>query len=277
MMFGLRRPRWQSFVIYAVLALYLAFVLLPILWVIQGSFKTTAQALKLPPALIFEPTFEAYRKVFLGGGLAKAFLNSFWIASLNVILALILGVPAAYALARWRSSVSEHLSFWILSIRMAPAFGIVVPMFILMREARLLDSPFAVTLVHLTINLPLAIWLLRGYFAELPEELEESARLDGASQLQVLWYIVIPMGLPMLMAVSALVFMLSWNEFLFAFVLTSSQAVTVPVVITAIAGTMRFDWPLMSALSSLSLVPAFILVAYLQRHIVRGLTMGAVR
>jgi multiple sugar transport system permease protein len=129
----------------------------------------------------------------------------------------------------------------------------------------------------LTINLPLAIWLLRGYFAELPEELEESARLDGASQLQLLWYIVIPMGLPMLMAVSALVFMLSWNEFLFAFILTSSQAVTVPVVITAIAGTMRFDWPLMSALASLSLVPAFILVAYLQRHIVRGLTLGAIK
>lgn len=276
-MFGLRRPRWQSLIIYALLALYLAFVLLPILWVIQGSFKTTAQALRLPPAFIFEPTFEAYRKVFLGGGLTKAFLNSFWIASLNVVLALLLGVPAAYALARWRSSASEHLSFWILSIRMAPAFGIVVPMFILMREVRLLDSPFAVTLVHLTINLPLAIWLLRGYFAELPEELEESARLDGASQLQVLWYIVIPMALPMLMAVSALVFMLSWNEFLFAFVLTSSKAVTVPVVITAIAGTMRFDWPLMSALSSLSLVPAFILVAYLQRHIVRGLTMGAIR
>jgi multiple sugar transport system permease protein len=208
-MFALRRPRWQSFIIYAVLTLYLAFVLLPILWVIQGSFKTTAQALMLPPAFIFEPTFEAYRKVFLGGGLSK--------------------------------------------------------------------SPFAVTLVHLTINLPLAIWLLRGYFAELPEELEESARLDGASQLQLLWYIVIPMGLPMLMAVSALVFMLSWNEFLFAFILTSSEAVTVPVVITAIAGTMRFDWPLMSALASLSLVPAFILVAYLQRHIVRGLTMGAIK
>ncbi len=101
-------------------------------------------------------------------------------------------------------------------------------MFILMREIRLLDTIFAVTLVHLTINLPLAIWLLRGYFSELPEELEESARLDGANLMQVLRHVVIPMGRPMIVAVSALVFMLSWNEFLFAFVLTSSEAVTVP-------------------------------------------------
>lgn len=271
-----RRSLWQDALLYGLIALYLLFVLVPILWLIQGSFKTTTQALKIPPDLIFQPSLEAYRKVFLGGGLGKAFVNSFLIASGNVVTALILGVPAAFALARWRAAITEHLGFWILSIRMAPAFGVVVPMFILMRQARLLDTLLAVAVVHLTINLPLAIWLLRGYFADLPEEVEESARLDGATQLQVLWHVVIPMGLPMLMAVAALVFMLSWNEFLFAFVLTSQEAVTVPVLITALAGTMRFDWPLMSALSSLSLIPAFLFVAFLQRHIVRGLTMGAI-
>ncbi len=276
-MLGRRRSAWQNLVVYILIGLYLLFVLVPLVWVIQGSFKTTTQALKLPPDFIFEPTFEAYRKVFLGGGLGKAFLNSFRIALVNVVLALLFGIPAAYALARWRAGATEHVAFWILSIRMAPAFGIIVPMFILMREIRLLDTIFAVTLVHLTINLPLAIWLLRGYFSELPEELEESARLDGANLMQVLRHVVIPMGRPMIVAVSALVFMLSWNEFLFAFVLTSSEAVTVPVLITAIAGTMRFDWPLMSALSSLSLIPAFLFVAYIQRHIVRGLTMGAIR
>ena len=276
-MFYRRRSLRQSVVIYTLLGLYLVFILLPLIWVIQGSFKTTTQALQMPPAFLFTPTFQAYRKVFLGGGLAKAFLNSFRIALSNVVLALVLGIPAAYALARWRSEASEQIAFWILSVRMAPAFGVIVPLFILMRQARLLDSLIAVILVHLTINLPMAVWLLRGYFAELPEEVEESALLDGANRWQVLRYVVIPMGLPMIMAVSALVFMLSWNEFLFAFVLTSSEAVTVPVVITAIAGTMRFDWPLMSALASLSLVPAFLFVAYLQRHIVRGLTMGAIR
>ena len=276
-MFYRRRSLRQSVVIYTLLGFYLVFILLPLIWVIRGPFKTTTQALQMPPAFLFTPTFQAYRKVFLGGGLAKAFLNSFRIALSNVVLALVLGIPAAYALARWRSEASEQIAFWILSVRMAPAFGVIVPLFILMRQARLLDSLIAVILVHLTINLPMAVWLLRGYFAELPEEVEESALLDGANRWQVLRYVVIPMGLPMIMAVSALVFMLSWNEFLFAFVLTSSEAVTVPVVITAIAGTMRFDWPLMSALASLSLVPAFLFVAYLQRHIVRGLTMGAIR
>ena len=270
-------PAWQKTLVYAFMALYLMFVLLPIIWIIQGSLKTTGQALKLPPEIIFMPSFDAYRRILVGGQLYVAFLNSFRIAVVNVILALLLGVPAAYALARWKSFASEQSAFWILSVRMAPAFGIIVPMYMLMRYASLIDTFWGVTLVHLTINLPLTIWLLRGYFMELPEELEESAQLDGANMLQVLWHIILPMSRPMLVAVSALVFMLSWNEFLFAFVLTSENAVTVPVVITAIAGTMRFDWPLMSALASMSLIPAFLLVAYIQKHIVRGLTMGAVK
>lgn len=272
-----RSPLWQKVTVYALLLLYLIFVLLPILWIVQGSLKTTAQALQLPPDLIFMPSLDAYRRVLVGGQLGQAFVNSFRIALTNVVLALLLGVPAAFALARWQSNASDQVAFWILSVRMAPAFGIIVPMYMLMRWAGLIDSYIAVTLVHLTINLPLAIWLLRGYFLELPQELEESAQLDGANMLQTLWHVTLPLARPMLFAVSALVFMLSWNEFLFAFVLTSQDAVTVPVVITAIAGTMRFDWPLMSALASLSLVPAFLLVAYIQRHIVRGLTMGAIK
>ncbi len=272
-----RSPIWQKALVYAFMGLYLMFVLLPIIWIIQGSLKTTAQALQLPPDLIFKPSFDAYRRILVGGQLDMAFLNSIRIAVTNVVLALFLGVPAAYALARWRSFASEQASFWILSVRMAPAFGIIVPMYMLMRWAGLIDTFWGVTLVHLTINLPLAIWLLRGYFVELPIELEESAQLDGANLIQIMWHIILPMSRPMLVAVAALVFMLSWNEFLFAFVLTSESAVTVPVVITAIAGTMRFDWPLMSALASMSLIPAFLLVAYIQRHIVRGLTMGAVK
>lgn len=272
-----RSPNWQKVLTYLFVGSYLAFVLIPIIWIIQGSLKTTSQALELPPDFIFMPTFDAYRRILVGGQLSVAFLNSLRIATVNVILALFLGVPAAYALARWRSFASEQASFWILSVRMAPAFGIIVPMYMLMRWAGLIDTFWGVTLVHLTINLPLAIWLLRGYFVELPIEMEESAQLDGASLIQIIWHIILPMSRPMLVAVSALVFMLSWNEFLFAFVLTSESAVTVPVVITSIAGTMRFDWPLMSGLASMSLIPAFLLVAYIQRHIVRGLTMGAVK
>jgi ABC-type glycerol-3-phosphate transport system permease component len=276
-MYASRRSFIQNFIIYGVLILYLLFVLVPLVWVIVGSFKTTSQALHNPPIFIFKPILDAYYKVFQGGGLGKAFLHSFIIASGNVVLAFLLGAPAAYALARWQTKATDQAGFWILSLRMTPAFGVILPIYILMREAKLIDSLFSVMLVHLTINLPLSIWLLRGYFSELPEEVEESAKLDGAGQFQVLWYVVLPLSLPMLVAVSALVFMLSWNEFLFAFLLTSTNAVTVPVVITALSGTMKFDWPLMSALASLSLIPAFLFVAYLQRHIVRGLTMGAIK
>ena len=158
-----RSPNWQKALVYAFMGLYLMFVLLPIIWIIQGSLKTTAQALQLPPDLIFIPSFDAYRRILVGGQLDRAFLNSIRIAVVNVFLALFLGIPAAYALARWRSFASEQASFWILSVRMAPAFGIIVPMYMLMRWAGLIDTFWGVTLVHLTINLPLAIWLLRGF------------------------------------------------------------------------------------------------------------------
>lgn len=276
-MYTYRRSTLQTVIIYFILGFYLLFVLVPLVWVIVGSFKTTSQALQIPPVFFFKPSLAAYTKIFVGGGLGKAFINSFLIASGNVIISLLLGVPAAYALARWRTKGTDQAGFWILSLRMTPAFGIILPIYILMRQARIIDSIYSVMLVHLVINLPLTIWLLRGYFSELPEEVEESARLDGAGQLEVLWYVVLPLSTPMLVAVSALVFMLSWNEFLFAFLLTSTKAVTIPVVITALSGTMKFDWPLMSALASLSLIPAFLFVAYLQRHIVRGLTMGAIK
>lgn len=270
------RHHYSRFILYTILSVYLVFVLFPIIWLGLSSIKSHYQTLIIPPQLVFQPTMEAYEKI-LTGGMLKAFANSLKIAGIDIVLALIFGIPAAYSLARFKSKLNENIGFWFLSIRMAPAFGVIVPIYIVIRSLKLLDTIFAVNLAHLLINLPFAIWLLKGYFEEMPIEIEESALIDGASRLQVLLRIVLPPSMPMVISVSILTFMFSWNEFLFVFVLTSAEGATVPVLVASLAGTMTFDWPLMCAVSIGAMVPAFIFVLIVQRYIVRGLTLGAIK
>lgn len=258
------------------LASVLIFVMFPLVWLALGSFKSRHDALSLPPKIIFEPTLEAYEKI-LAGGFLNAFGNSFTIAVTNVILALLIGTPAAFALARMRGAVQENLSFWVLSIRMAPLFSVILPLYVLFRATGLLDTQFAVALAHLTITLPLAVWMLMSYFRSLPIDLDHAAMLDGANPVQVLLYVVIPVSKPMLASVAILVFIFSWNEFLLAFILTSRDAQTVPVTVMGLAGTMNFDWPLIAAVSICSMLPAFLFVGFAQQHIVKGLSSGAVK
>jgi ABC-type glycerol-3-phosphate transport system permease component len=272
----LARSWLSKLVLYIIIALFLVFFLFPILWLLLSSLKTHYQTLVIPPKLVFKPTPEAYRKI-ITGGMMKSFKNSLLIAGVDIILALLLSIPAAYSLARFKSKFNENIGFWFLSVRMAPAFGVIVPIYIVIRSLRILDTTFAVNVAHLLINLPFAIWLLKGYFEELPVEIEESALIDGATRLQALIRVVLPTSMPMVISVAILTFMFSWNEFLFAFVLTSDKGVTVPVLVASLAGTMAFDWPLMCAVSIGAMVPAFIFVFVVQRYIVRGLTLGALK
>ena len=273
---NLHRPLSLLILRAAFLTFVLVFVLFPLIWLAIGSLKTRHDALALPPAIVFDPTFEAYSKI-VAGGFLNAFGNSITIAVTNVILALLLGTPAAYALTRMAGKTQENLSFWVLSIRMAPVFAVILPLYVLFRSVGLLDTRFAVALAHLTLTLPLAIWMLMTYFRSLPIEVDEAATLDGASHWQTLLYIIVPLSRPMLASVAIIVFIFSWNEFLLAFVLTSRSAQTVPVLVAGLAGTMNFDWPLIAAVSVCSMIPAFIFVGFAQRHIVSGLASGAVK
>jgi multiple sugar transport system permease protein len=273
---GTSRKTAATVLLYLVIGIFLIFFLFPIVWLLMSSLKTHYQTLIIPPKILFRPSVEAYRKI-LTGGMLKSFRNSLMIAGVDIVLALVLSLPAAYSLARFKSAFNENIGFWFLSIRMAPAFGVVVPIYLVIRNIRLLDTTWAVNVAHLLINLPFAIWLLKGYFEELPVEVEESALIDGASRLKTLVRVVIPTSFPMVISVAILTFMFSWNEFLFAFVLTSNRGVTVPVLVASLAGTMAFDWPLMCAVSIGAMVPAFIFVFVVQRYIVRGLTLGAVK
>lgn len=252
------------------------FVVFPLIWLALASLKTRAAALKVPPRLIFSPGFDAYEKI-LASGLGHAFLNSFTIALTNVVLSLAIGVPAAYALTRMREAIRENLSFWVLSIRLAPLFAIILPLYVLFKGMGLLDTRLAVAMAHLTLTLPLSVWLLMTYFRAMPVDLDEAAMLDGAKPWQTLYMVIVPIARPMIASVAVIVFIFSWNEFLLAFFLTSRDAQTVPVVVAGLAGTMSFDWPLIAAISICSMMPAFIFVGFAQRHIVEGLASGAVK
>tara|TARA_B100001057_G_scaffold351878_1_gene353379 strand:+ start:3617 stop:4447 length:831 start_codon:yes stop_codon:yes gene_type:complete len=254
----------------------LVFVLFPLFWLGLASLKTRAAALKVPPEIIFVPSIEAYEKIF-SSGLANAFFNSFSIAITNVVLSLGIGVPAAYALARMRGALQENISFWILSIRLAPLFSIILPLYVMFQQMGLLDTRIAVAMAHLTLTLPLSVWLLMTYFRAVPVDLDEAAMLDGAKPWQTLIMVILPIARPMIASVAVIVFIFSWNEFMLAFFLTSRDSQTVPVIVAGLAGTMSFDWPLIAAISICSMVPALVFVGFAQKHIVEGLASGAVK
>lgn len=270
------RSVWSKIGRVLFIALVLIFVVMPIAWLALGSLKTREAALALPPQLIFQPDFSAYVKI-MSQGFLGSFQNSLTIALTNVVLTLVLGTPAAYALTRMRGRVQENLSFWLLSIRMAPLFAVILPLYVLFKSLGLLDTPVAVALAHLTLTLPMAIWMLVTYFRTIPEDLDQAAILDGANPLQILWIVIIPIARPMLASVAIIVFIFSWNEFLLAFILTARNAQTVPVAVASLAGTMSFDWPLIAAVSVCSMIPALLFVGFAQRHIVAGLGSGAVK
>jgi multiple sugar transport system permease protein len=258
-------------VVFVVTAL--AFVLFSV-WLALGPFKTRNEALHCRRASS-SIHFEAYTKI-VAGGFIRAFGNSLTIALSNVVLALAIGTPAAFALTRMQGRIRNDLSFWILSIRMAPLFAVILPLYVFFKSVGLLDTKLAVALAHLTLTLPLAVWMLMTYFRSMPVELDQAAMLDGASPLQLLLYIIVPISRPMLASVAIVVFIFL-NEFLLAFVLSARDAQTVPVAVAGLAGTMTFDWPLIAAISVCSMIPAFIFVGFAQRHIVTGLASGAVK
>jgi multiple sugar transport system permease protein len=184
---------------------------------------------------------------------------------------------AAYALARMNVPGEKHLALWILSLRFLPPIAVAIPFYIQWQDLNLLDTHVGLIVVYVAFNLPFAIWLLRGFLADVPIELEEAALLDGLSRLQILWRVVVPVILPGLASTSIFIFVFTWNEYLMALMLTSMNAVTVPVTISKFVMPYTILWGDLSAAVVIQLVPMLAVVFLLQRHIVRGMTLGAVK
>jgi multiple sugar transport system permease protein len=267
---------------YIVVAIALAFFLFPIVWIASISIKLPADYLSNPPIWIpQEITFRHYQSVMAEKGFL-ALRNSLTIAGGATVISVLIGSIAAYSLARFQTG-GRHLGFWLLSQRMMPPIVLVVPFFLILREAgklnpRLgLDQQIPLILIYAVFNLPYVIWTMRSYFRSVPVELEESAMMDGNTRLGALFRITLPLALPGLVATTTFAFIFAWTEFLFAVVFTRTNAVTIPVVISGFTGGQGSNWGRACALSMVATLPVFILVLLLQRHLVRGLTLGAVR
>jgi multiple sugar transport system permease protein len=251
--------------------------LFPVYWVVLTSFKPIVEINSAIPSFVFEPTLENYRDLFAKFEFSGVLLNSIVVTVATCVVVVGLGVMAAYALARLKVPGEKHLALWILSLRFLPPIAVAIPFYIQWQDLNLLDTHVGLIVVYVAFNLPFAIWLLRGFLADVPIELEEAALLDGLSRLQILWRVVVPVILPGLASTSIFIFVFTWNEYLMALMLTSVNAVTVPVTISKFVMPYTILWGDLSAAVVIQLVPMLAVVFLLQRHIVRGMTLGAVK
>ncbi len=252
-------------------------ILFPPVVLFLTSIKTELDALSFPPKWIFKPTLENYTEIFEFSPFTRYLVNSLIVAAFNTGVVLILGSLAAYSLARFRFKGADNIAFWILSIRMMPPVAAIIPFYIIMRNLRLLDTPWSLVIIYLTFNLPFAVWMMKSFFQEIPREIEENALVDGCSVFGAFRTIALPLVAPGLAATGILTFIFSWNEFLFALILTGSKAVTLPVGITGYIKETGINWGYMTAGGALALVPVIVFTILAQKHLVKGLTMGALK
>lgn len=265
---------------YALATVALLMSVVPVYWLITISLKREIDQFAYPPRWIgFAATLDHYREAF-GGSFGIYFMNSVVLATVSTLAALAIGVPAAYGLSRfeWPGRWRDQISDWILSTRMLPPIVTIVPLFLMLREARLINSLTGLALVYTAFNLPFVVWMMRGFFDEVPKEIEEAATLDGESPMGALLRIVLPLVKPGLAATAVFCLVVAWNEFLFALILTQTEAaMTLPVGIASRVTQYEIKWGVMSAAGVAAMLPVLAFAAAAQKYLVRGLSLGAVK
>ena len=271
-----RRLIGAAFAYAALLALLVIF-LFPLLWIVGLSLKTRIQVFASPPLFLWVPTLQNYVSVLSTGSFQTAFINSLLIAAEAVLLSMCVGVPAAYSFARFRFGGRGVLFMSLLVMRMLPPIAVLVPMYVLFSKLGLAQTRLSVVLAYTTFALPLVVWIMRGFFEELPRELEESAWVDGASRFAAFRLVVLPLVRPGLVAATILTLLLAWNDFIFAAVLTTDATRTLPVLMASFSGDVGVDWGSMTASCVLVVLPVLLFSFAAQRHLVAGLSSGAVK
>jgi len=251
-------------------------VILPAYWMLLTSFKGTSDILNMPPKFIARLTLENYKFVFGEAGFMKYIFNSLIVSITSTLLVMLIATPAAYSFARFDTGGGQ-LSFYILTTRMMPQIAVVIPYFLIFVNLRLIDTRAGLILAYTMFNLPVAIWLLQTFFKEIPIEIENSARVDGYTRPQILSKVVLPLIKPGMAVTSMLCLIYSWNEFLFAFILTRSHASTITVGISSFWTQRGILWGPLSAAAVVAIIPVIIFSMIFQKYIVRGLTFGAVK
>ena len=266
---------------YLIVIVALLVTLAPIYWMVTISFKREVDQFAVPPRWFsFSPTLEHYADAFVARSFGQYLFNSLFVAVSSTVCALVLGTLAAYALARFRLPyrLDRKLALWILSTRMFPAIVTAVPLFLIMRDVRLVNTRLALVIVYTAFNLPFVVWMMRGFFAEVPRDLEEAAMVDGDSRLGAFWRVSLPLVMPGLAATAVFCLIVSWNEFLFALVLTQTDdAMTLPVGIAGRVTQYGIKWGAMSAAAVVAMIPILAFALSVQKYLVRGLSLGAVK
>ena len=259
-------------------SLLLAVWAFPVLWGLLTSFKTERDVLAYPPVWLFKPTLDHYREVISG---SSSILPNLWssmvVSCATTLLTMLIAVPAAYALARLNYPAKKASGFYVLATQMLPPVGLIIPYYLVLQKIGALDTYSGLTVIYLTFSLPFAIWLMVSYFEDIPLEMEEAALLDRAGRLRTLWYVILPQVRGGMAVTTVFVFLNAWNEFLFAVVLGGNRVRPVTVAMFNFISVEQTQWARLAAGAMLAMAPVILIGLVAQRHIVKGLTVGAVK
>jgi len=276
-----RMSRLQKVITVVVLVIVLILFMFPVVWMFLTSFKSEPEYFHYPP--VFIPADFSLRNYFNamamppdGRGGLQGLRDSLIIASATTLVAVLLGSLGAYSLSRFKTG-GENFSFWILSTRMFPPVAAALPLFLIFKQIKLLDTHLALIIANTIFSLPFVIWLLKGFFDELPLELEEAALIDGCSYWGAFWRVALPLITPGLVATALFSFIFAWNEFMFALLLTRRTVRTLTIIVPSLVGGHEILWGEIAAIGTIAIIPGILLSLLLQRYLVRGLTLGAVK
>ena len=270
------RKKLLDFLQFLVILLTAIIILVPIYWIVSGAFKQQVDIFQLK--LLFTPTLDNFKIIFKSPyNLFDKLVNSTLVALSTVLITIPLATLAAYSFSRFRMKAEKVMFVTILATQFVPAVVIVLPFFILFRDIGILDTRLALVLVNLSLIMPFAIWMIKGFIDGIPLDTEEAALVDGSGRIQVVLNVVIPMALPGVITAGIFCFILAWNEFLFALIITTNKAVTLPVGLSLFHAEEGVLWHLISAAGIMIMLPMFVLATLIQKHFVQGMTMGAVR
>ena len=261
----------------AILVFIMLLCVFPFYWMVTTSLKTHVVALEAPPVWVFEPTLNNYIDALFKDGVLGTLINSLVIAICTTGLALVLGIPAAFALARFEFRGKKDLWFWFITNRMVSPIVLALPFFLIARNLGMLDKHITLILIYLTFNLPIVIWIVTDQFRSLPYDLDEAARLEGASQYRIMRSILLPLAMPGVAVSAIFSFIFSWNELMFGLILTRTEAKTAPAMAVSFMEGYNLPYGKIMATSTLIVIPVLIFALIASKHLVRGLTMGAVK
>jgi multiple sugar transport system permease protein len=266
----------KTFAKYLALLLVMAFFMTPILWTAITAIKPTELISAYPIVWLFRPTLDHFRVIFFEDNIVAPLINSTIIATFSTVGVLVTAAPASYALSRFRVLFGQQLASYFLSARMAPPVTVVLPLFLIFRNLGLIDTHAALIAAYVTVNMPFAIWMIKGFFDEIPRELDEAALLDGCSRFHAFVRIVLPLAAPGLAATAIISFIFSWNEFLFAILLTNFHARTLPVAASALMTDRMVLWGELCATAIIIYTPVMLFAMLVRKYLIKGFTFGAV-